>query len=62
MKIIQITEETADEMSDLVEQMLRAGGKLMHHIDELKTHTKDADEHHAEHHSEHHHHYDDDDE
>jgi len=36
MKIIEITSKKADEMSELVEEMLMAGGKLMSCIERLK--------------------------
>lgn len=36
MKIIEITAKKAEEMSELVEEMLMAGGKLMSCIERLK--------------------------
>ncbi len=36
MKIIEITPKKAEEMSNLVEEMLMAGGKLMSCIERLK--------------------------
>lgn len=35
MRVIEITESKLDKMSDLAEEMLSAGGKLMHCISEL---------------------------
>lgn len=36
MKVIEITAKKAEEMSELVEEMLMAGGKLMNCIERLK--------------------------
>lgn len=36
MKVIEITEESADKMSELAEEMLVAGGKLMRCIESMK--------------------------
>lgn len=36
MKVIEITEEKAQKMSDLVEEMLTIGGKLMTCVSQLK--------------------------
>lgn len=35
MRMIQITDERVSEISDIIEQMLHLGGKLMHKVENL---------------------------